>query len=109
MISQRGKSGLQCRLVEPDVAAIGQHAKPLVEQLLSAVDVTGKESWHFAMASAGGKGFRHGVLEKWMIELAGNSERVRQIEMPNPKDVDSLDCGNFVHVADAMDRFNLCD
>jgi hypothetical protein len=48
-------------------------------------------------------------LEELVVELAGYAERHREIEMPNPKAVDAIDCGNRISVVDPLRSLYLAE
>ena len=58
VLAQRGNPRLESGLINPQVAAVGQHAEALIEQLLAVGDIAGHEAWNFAMPAASGQDCR---------------------------------------------------
>jgi len=76
IILQGFEAGVQGRLIEPEVAAVGEHAEALVEQPLAGGDVVGQEAGGFLVSLTGLQDLAHGVLKLGMVELAGDAEGV---------------------------------
>src|SRR5262249_20213082 len=77
--------------VDPQVAPVGEAAEALGQLGAPLLDARDHEARGLAVAGARVQDPVHRADELGVAELAGDAERVGQVEMADPEDVDALD------------------
>src|SRR5439155_6509370 len=101
--------GAQRLLVEPEVAPIGDRAEAALERPEPVVDASGHDPERLARAARDVEEPVDRGQVVGVVELAGDPERRRQVEVADPEDVDALDCRNLVRLLDPRRSLDLRD
>src|SRR5436853_4461867 len=94
---------------QPDIARIADEVKALLIDIDSEIDIRHQPAQRLVVLLGGGDGALDGALEFLVVELAGNAERYRQIEMTNPQAIDPLDRRHGICILDAFRRLALAE